>query len=251
MRRVLVLLAHLVVQLLSYGTENVVTAKGGKKSRATTKRVQRQQQFSSTHRVVPPSSSRMDLSDYQLGKSLLPVESLPRLTPQQVRWRNYRGSDESAEKALSKRLFRDGHVHIGQVLSADEIRMYRPHILRSALQQAHDCEANCDSGDDPLDERCRGCDRTRQTPKSMPKSFIKARNLHRHDAGAAKLVLSSRLAALAASALGTQADVRLYQDAAFLKEPGDMESSWHQDATAAPMEADRMVTVSNLCYTHQ
>ena len=64
--------------------------------------------------------------------------------------------------------------------------------------------------------------------QSSPKSFVKARNLHRASAAVAKLVTSPRLAAVAAAALGGVGAVRLYQDSAFFKEPGDRESSWHQ-----------------------
>ena len=47
---------------------------------------------------------------------------------------------------------------------------------------------------------------------------------------------------VAAAALGVPS-VRLYQDTAFFKEPGDKESSWHQDSSASPVDTDKFVTI--------
>jgi hypothetical protein len=127
---------------------------------------------------------------------------------------------------MHRRIKRDGHFHIKGLLSPEEVAEYRPHLVAAALSIAAGCELSCTTKDDPLDEKCRGCERVSTTPASMPKSFIKARNLHRVSKAARRLVTSPRLADLAATTLGVPS-VRLYQDTAFFKEPGDQESSWY------------------------
>ena len=148
----------------------------------------------------------------------------------------------AAAAALGTSLRRAGHLRVSGLLSQDEAAAFRPAVISTALRLAHECETECHSTGDPLDDKCRGCERTAATPAHAEKSFVKARNLHRHSAAVAKLVSSPRVAALASAALGGKT-VRLYQDTAFFKEPGDMESSWHQDSAATPLDTDRFVTV--------
>ena len=171
-----------------------------------------------------PRSSRVDVGAYGVPARAdwTKKAKLPALEA-----RNATASPDSpdASAAMQRRIKRDGHFHIKGLLSPDEMSAFRPHIVAAALSIAARCETECETKDDPLDEKCRGCERVSTTPVSMPKSFIKARNLHRVSKVARRLVTSPRLAAVAAATLGVPT-VRLYQDTAFFKEPGDRESSW-------------------------
>ena len=178
---------------------------------------------------LPPSSAKAGAAAYGLsarGEWVAPAQ-LPTLGPLAATRVGGKRAGEEAGPALHRRIKRDGHLHLRGLLSGEEAAAFRPYVVSEALAIAAACETDCQTKDDPLDEQCRGCERTAATPSAMPKSFVKARNLHRSSPPTARLVTSPRLAAVAASALGVDA-VRLYQDVAFLKEPGDMESSWHQ-----------------------
>jgi len=183
---------------------------------------------------LPPSSAKAGAAAYGLPDrgEWVPPAQLPTLEPLAATRVGGKRDGEEAGPALHRRIKRDGHLHLRGLLSGEEAAAFRPYVVSEALAIAAACETNCQTKDDPLDEQCRGCERTAATPSAMPKSFVKARNLHRSSPPTARLVTSPRLAAVAASALGVEA-VRLYQDVAFLKEPGDMESSWHQCAPSA------------------
>eukprot|EP00466_Bigelowiella_natans_P018224 jgi/Bigna1/89580/estExt_fgenesh1_pg.C_520017 len=57
-----------------------------------------------------------------------------------------------------------------------------------------------------------------------------------------KLVLSPRLAQIAASLLGSKS-VCIYQDSLFVKRPGDGDTQWHSDLNLAPLDTNKFVTV--------
>jgi len=166
----------------------------------------------------------------------------------------------SAEYGVErKHLWREGFVRLPGLVPAAELAPARGHIINATRAAAARC-ALCDSADDLGDTACLGCARTASTPASFPKSFIRAKNLHRGSAGSSSssaaaaaedesaqlravrsLVLSPRLAHAAAQLLGctggaSRGGVRLYQDVAFLKEAGDTESAWHQDGAASPVK---------------
>ena len=132
----------------------------------------------------------------------------------------------SVSPAQQKQLSRDGFAFMPSLLSPEEVAYFRPHLVNATLDAYEAC-LKCDSNEDLHDEVCRGCERTRRTPASQRKSFIRVKKLHRRNPVVKELVQSRRLAEVAARYLGVDA-VRLYQDTAFFKEPGDVESSWHQ-----------------------
>ena len=73
-------------------------------------------------------------------------------------------------------------------------------------------------------------------------SFLRGRALEANDATLLQLTHSPGLARLAAQAMNVSR-VRLYQASAFIKNPGDAPSPWHQDAAACPLGTDKLVTL--------
>lgn len=214
------LASSLVVQLASVPAADGGATKKPKRSRSPA--------GSPAPSLRVPGSSRVDAGAYGVPprenwtrKSALPALDARNATA----WPGAGVTETDVSAAMHRRIKRDGHFHIKGLLTPDEMSAFRPHIVAAALSIATRCEADCETKDDPLDEQCRGCERVRTTPAAMPKSFIKARNLHRVSKVARRLVASPRLASVAATTLGVPA-VRLYQDTAFFKEPGDRESSW-------------------------
>ncbi|CAM9562288.1 unnamed protein product, partial [Ascophyllum nodosum] len=80
-------------------------------------------------------------------------------------------------------------------------------------------------------------------PDEVP--FLQVFNMFRkngaHQAIIEKLVLSPRLAQIAAQLLGCKR-LRLYQDSTFCKRPGDGPTRWHSDLTMAPLDCNDFVT---------
>lgn len=153
---------------------------------------------------------------------------------------------------LHTNLWRDGHVHITSVLPSESeaadgtgtantftVSAVKDEVLAVAQRVIKACAA-CPHSDNIHDAACRGCHRHRGT--TGPKSFNKARNLHRLSTTLNELVHAPRLLGLAAGLLGVPR-VRVYQDALFEKEPGDVESGWHQDSAATPLNSDHVVTL--------
>ena len=63
-------------------------------------------------------------------------------------------------------------------------------------------------------------------------------------ASARRLACSARLVHAAAALLGVPTDaVRLYQDALFVKRPGDAHTNWHADLAMAPLDCNAFVTL--------
>jgi len=73
------------------------------------------------------------------------------------------------------------------------------------------------------------------TSNESTKPFLRVHNLWKISDHVRRLSLSPRLSRLAAKLLGCE-KVRIYQDSAFFKEPGDRSSPWHQDQLASPLE---------------
>ena len=142
--------------------------------------------------------------------------------------------DDADAKLLRKHLWRDGFVRLPGLVPAVELVATRAHIINATRAQVARCSL-CANADDIGDAACLGCARTRATPASFPKSFVRAKNLHRGrganegSAAAAEtskeaeqlravraLLLSPRLARTAASLLGCRGGAsgggaRLYQ----------------------------------------
>lgn len=72
--------------------------------------------------------------------------------------------------------------------------------------------------------------------------FLQYFNLHRHSALLRRAALSPRLALWAARLLGVS-QVRLYQDALFMKYPRHGPTRWHSDLALAPFDTNAFVTV--------
>ena len=144
------------------------------------------------------------------------------------------------------RLAADGFVQLPRVFSPAEIAAIRDDVVACAEELQCQCSAcSRDAAADPLDARCRGCERHAETPAGLSKSFQKLSNLHRSCPAVRRVVMSKRLAAIARQLVGVDT-IRLYQDRAFFKESGDVESSWHADGQASPLESDgdkQLVTI--------
>ena len=146
-----------------------------------------------------PPSSRVGAAAYGVPErsSWTTAAELPPLAARNATtWPPLPHAEVNVNDAMHRHLKRDGHYHLQGLLSPAELASYRPHIVAAALAIAARCETDCDSKDDPLDEKCRGCERVSTTPSAMPKSFVKARNLHRVSKAVRKLVTSPRLASV-------------------------------------------------------
>lgn len=73
------------------------------------------------------------------------------------------------------------------------------------------------------------------------KAFLQIFNLWRENEEAKKLVLSKRLARIAADLMGVK-QVRIYHDQALFKEPGGGITPWHADQYYWPIDTDKTVT---------
>jgi ectoine hydroxylase-related dioxygenase (phytanoyl-CoA dioxygenase family) len=74
------------------------------------------------------------------------------------------------------------------------------------------------------------------------KAFLQIKNLWRHDENVRKMVMSKRLAQVAADLLGVK-NVRIYHDQALYKEPGGGHTPWHQDQYYWPLDTDKTITM--------
>jgi len=77
---------------------------------------------------------------------------------------------------------------------------------------------------------------------SRGKAFLRMKNLWSVDEGVRQLVLSQRVAGIAASLLGV-GNVRLYHDQAVFREPGAGPTPWHQDQYYWPLDTPHTVTL--------
>lgn len=84
--------------------------------------------------------------------------------------------------------------------------------------------------DTPLDQR-----------DTYSKAFLQIFNLWREHEEIKKLVLSKRLAQIAADLMGVK-QVRIYHDQALFKEPGGGFTPWHADQYYWPIDTDKTVT---------
>lgn len=74
------------------------------------------------------------------------------------------------------------------------------------------------------------------------KAFLQIMNLWRHDENVKKMVMSKRLARVAADLLGVK-NVRIYHDQALFKEPGGGPTPWHQDQYYWPIDTHKTITM--------
>jgi ectoine hydroxylase-related dioxygenase (phytanoyl-CoA dioxygenase family) len=116
-----------------------------------------------------------------------------------------------------------GHTLVREVLSADEIAVYRPAIVGAA-------------------DRYNTETRKLQDRDTYGKAFLQIMNLWRNDEEVKKFVLAKRMAKIAADLMGVE-NVRLYHDQALFKEPGGGPTPWHQDQYYWPIDTNNTITM--------
>lgn len=118
---------------------------------------------------------------------------------------------------------RDGHILLRNVVSPDEVEVYREVIANATFQ--HNKETR------KIEER-----------DTYGKAFLQIMNLWEVDADVRKFVLAKRFAKIAADLMGVE-NVRLYHDQALYKEPGGGPTPWHQDQYYWPIDTPNTVTM--------
>jgi len=116
-----------------------------------------------------------------------------------------------------------GHTLVRDILSPEEIAVYRPVIVGAA-------------------EKYNTERRKMQDRDTYGKAFLQIMNLWRVDEGVKKFVLSKRLAKIAADLLGVE-NVRIYHDQALFKEAGGGPTPWHQDQYYWPIDTNNTITM--------
>jgi ectoine hydroxylase-related dioxygenase (phytanoyl-CoA dioxygenase family) len=118
----------------------------------------------------------------------------------------------------------NGHLLVRDVLSREEVSVYRLQVVEAAKRLGRE---------------------KRKTPERgiYGRAFGPWVNLWRVDEGVKQLVLSPRLAKIAADLLGAPR-VRLYHDHALFKEPGGRATYWHQDQYYWPLDTAETITMA-------
>lgn len=138
-----------------------------------------------------------------------------------------------------EQLLRDGYVRLPRLVPRAEALEWGAAVLNATREEAKLCMA-CSSADDVADKQCFGCERTGASVGA--KSFLRARRLSLFNPALSSFIHSPVLARAVARAMN-ESRVRLYQATAFVKEPGDAPSGWHQDAVACPLRTDKLATL--------
>lgn len=118
---------------------------------------------------------------------------------------------------------KDGHTLIRNVLSKDEVAVYR-NVLVSAAEKFNTEKRKMEDRD------------------TYGKAFLQIMNLWRGDDAVKKFVMAKRFAKIAADLLGVD-NVRIYHDQALFKEPGGGPTPWHQDQYYWPVDTTKTVTM--------
>lgn len=118
---------------------------------------------------------------------------------------------------------KDGHTLIHHVLSPDEIKAYRP-VLVKAVDQYNTEKRKLEDRD------------------TYGKAFLQIMNLWQQDNNVKKFVLAKRFAGIAADLMGVK-NVRLYHDQALFKEAGGGPTPWHIDQYYWPLDSHNTVTM--------
>jgi ectoine hydroxylase-related dioxygenase (phytanoyl-CoA dioxygenase family) len=117
---------------------------------------------------------------------------------------------------------RQGFVRLHHVLSPETIRHFEPEITAKVIE--------LNTLHLPMEER-----------STYQKAFLQVTNLWRQSETVRQLVLSQRLARIAAELMGVDG-VRLYHDQALYKETGGGITPWHADQYYWPFSTDRCCT---------
>jgi len=118
---------------------------------------------------------------------------------------------------------KNGHTLVRNILSPEEVSMYREAINSAAYKFNTEKRA--------LQER-----------DTYGKAFLQIMNLWEVDENVKKFTLSKRFAKIAADLLGVE-NVRIYHDQALYKEPGGGFTPWHQDQYYWPLDTTNTVTM--------
>ncbi len=124
---------------------------------------------------------------------------------------------------LSAALWKDGHVLVRRLASADAIAEHRPAINEAVKEYSRETRA--------LEDRT-----------TYDKAFLQIMNLWTKDAAVKRFVFEKTFAQIAAELLGVER-VRLYHDQALFKEPGGGHTPWHQDKYYWPLDTNKMITM--------
>src|ERR1700753_2832514 len=116
-----------------------------------------------------------------------------------------------------------GHTLIKNILSPEEIAVYRPVIVNAAEKYNT--------------EKRKMADRD-----TYGKAFLQIMNLWLCDEGVKEFVLSKRLGKIAADLMGVE-NVRIYHDQALFKEAGGGPTPWHQDQYYWPIDTNNTITM--------
>jgi len=116
-----------------------------------------------------------------------------------------------------------GHTLIHEVVTREEVAIYRPIIVNAA-------------------ERYNTEKRNLQDRDTYGKAFLQIMNLWRVDAEVKQFVMAKRFAKIAAELLGVE-NVRIYHDQALFKEAGGGPTPWHQDQYYWPIDTHNTVTM--------
>jgi ectoine hydroxylase-related dioxygenase (phytanoyl-CoA dioxygenase family) len=116
-----------------------------------------------------------------------------------------------------------GHTLIRNILSQEEVGMYRQAILDAATRFNTEKRS--------LEER-----------DTYGKAFLQIMNLWEVDEAVKKFTLAKRFGKIAADLMGVK-NVRIYHDQALLKEPGGGPTPWHQDQYYWPVDTNNTVTM--------
>jgi ectoine hydroxylase-related dioxygenase (phytanoyl-CoA dioxygenase family) len=122
-----------------------------------------------------------------------------------------------------KEFLEKGHTLVKNILSAEEISVYRPVIVDAATRYNT--------------ERRKMEDRD-----TYGKAFLQIMNLWRSDESVKQFVLSKRLGKIAADLMGVE-NVRIFHDQALFKEPGGGPTPWHQDQYYWPIDTNNTITM--------
>lgn len=117
-----------------------------------------------------------------------------------------------------------GHILLRNVVSQEEINVYRPHILKAIERNQEETHA------------------IEKLIKGNQENWIYIDNLWRLDVIARRFILASRFGQIAAELLGVNA-VRLFRDQTYFKKIGGTDTPWHQDGYFMPLDTEKIITM--------
>jgi ectoine hydroxylase-related dioxygenase (phytanoyl-CoA dioxygenase family) len=132
-------------------------------------------------------------------------------------------SDYPLDEAAVTAYRQNGHVHLPQVLTGEELAVYRPAIVEATHRHNQEKRA--------LEERA-----------TYARAFLQVMNLWTKDDIVRRFVLARRFGKIAAGLMGVDG-VRLYHDQALFKESGGGYTPMHQDQYYWPLDTEHTITM--------